>query len=214
MALVMPGQLHNESVVDSVTQAQPHNRHWTRDDYYKAADLGIFRPDEKLELIEGEVLVKVSPMGTKHAVSIYKATRELENITENQFIVRAQMPFVISEHTEPEPDICVAIFREDGYLEKHPEPSDIKLIIEVSDTTLQYDCVRKVVLYANANIPEYWIINLIDNRLEVRRNPETGFGYRSIATYNHNDLISPLFLPDTELLVSKLLPLPINNISM
>src|SRR5215467_387093 len=149
------------------TVAEPHVHLWTRDEYYKMANMGMFA-GKHVELIEGRI-IEMSPMGSLHATGVSLAGRRLERELGLGFFARWQMPLDFSELTEPEPD--VAIVRGDVRDYKDGHPKTAALIVEVAETSLTYDRTEKASLYARIGIPDYWILNLIDRQLEVRRLP-------------------------------------------
>lgn len=188
-------------------------RRWTREEYHRAGELGLLREDERLELIKGEIVQKVSPKKTPHSVATSKTIAALEDAFGLGFHARAQEPLVLPNDSEPEPDVLVVPGVPDDYLDEHPTASDARLVVEVSDTTLRYDRGTKAALYAEANITDYWIVNLRERRLEVYRDPvalPTGgpFGYRSVTLFLETNTVFPLAAPDAVLQVSDLLPMP------
>lgn len=146
---------------------------FTVEDYYKMADAGIIRPEDRVELIKGEI-IKMSPIRSRHAAAVDILTELLISQLRKQYAVRVQNPIRLENQTEPEPDLLIAKFRKDRYRSRHPRPDDVYLIIEVADSSLEYDREVKAALYAEAGIPEYWIVNLEDEQLEIYRQPEAG----------------------------------------
>lgn len=145
----------------------------TVDDYYKMAEFGILKPDERVELINGEI-IKMSPVNSRYAGHVRLMNRTLNFLIGTEAIISIQNPIRLNDKSEPEPDIAVLYPREDSYIESHPTADDIILLIEVSDSTLRYDRVQKAELYATENIQEYWIVNLQNKQLEVYQNPLDG----------------------------------------
>ena len=183
----------------------PRPRLWTTDEYYRAAELGIFKPEEKLELIRGEIL-HMSPQLKPHANGIMRADFLFMTFVDGKIrCVRVQLPITLSNNTEPEPDVAVVSGGLDDYETKHPSASDVLLLLEVSDKTLSYDRNRKAQIYAEDGIADYWLLNLRARQLEVRRDPQNGV-YQNQKTYNETESIAPLFAPQTPVLVSDLLP--------
>lgn len=135
-----------------------------REEYYKMAEVGILKPTDHVELINGEI-IEMSPIGSKHAASVHRLTRVLRNYLDDSLDIRNQSPIIVNDQTEPEPDIAIVRLREDDYAESHPNVSDIALIIEVSDSTIDYDRTTKAVLYAQAGISIYWVVDV--ERCEV-----------------------------------------------
>lgn len=156
-----------------MTQTAVQRRLFTVSDYYKMAEAGILSPDDRVELIRGEIL-KMSPIKSQHAGVINKLVKMLIRQLDDRATVAGQNPLHISKFSEPEPDIIVARFREDEYVERHPRPEDVFLLIEVADSSLAFDRKAKTPLYAQAGIPEYWIVNLNDRQIEIFRSPAEG----------------------------------------
>lgn len=156
-----------------MTKTAIQRRRFTVADYYKMADAGILMPSDRVELIHGEIL-KMSPIKSLHAGIVNKLASLLILALQGKAIVAIQNPLNIDADTEPEPDIVVARYRADSYTENHPTPEDVLLVIEVADTSLQYDRQVKVPLYAQAGIPEYWIVNIPEQQIAVFRQPVKG----------------------------------------
>ena len=160
------------------------------------ARLGILRPDERVELIHGEIIVK-PPHDPPHANGI----RRLSTIFSRRIVehgrdiaeVSVQLPMVASEHDAPEPD--VSLLRAGDYTDRHPQGGDILLAVEVSVTTLRYDRNVKVPLFAEAGIPEVWIVNFEEQVLEVYRELRDG-RYRQNLVFTAGEAISIALLPE------------------
>lgn len=182
----------------------PPRRRFTVAEYYQMAEAGILRPDERVELIKGEVRI-MSPQGPKHASSGSRADRWfIRNLSERAFI-RTQRPIHLSDDTEPEPDLVLAVFDEDDYAEHHPTPPEILLALEVSASSLRYDRDEKSLLYAQAGIIQYCILNLEARELEDYRDPSPD-GYRSKLTYLAGQSFNLVAFPEVNVTVSELLP--------
>jgi Uma2 family endonuclease len=180
-------------------------RRWTREEYYRAADVGLFRPEERLELLDGEILEKMSPQKPLHAAGILRVARVLTQAFGPSHHVRQQLPIVLNGRSEPEPDLVVAVGTEDDYLLEHPRPANVPLLVEVSDTTLRLDRGRKRRAYARAGIPEYWILNLRDRQLEVYRDP-SGSHYQNTTIMGQPESVTPRAVPLSSIRVADLLP--------
>jgi Uma2 family endonuclease len=153
-------------------------RQLTSTEYYGMMQSGIIREGERVELILGQIFT-IAAKGTRHTVSTTRLLKELLMLVGERTIVRCQDPITLPNNSEPEPDIVIARLRSDDYVNSHPSPEDIILVIEVADSTIKFDRDTKAPLYAAAGIGEYWIINLVDDRLEIYRQPE-GNIYTSI----------------------------------
>ena len=191
----------------SVTAPSP--RLWTREEYYKMAEAGVFRPDEHVELIGGRI-VTMSPQDSPHATALTLTAEELRTLFAAGYVVRRQLPLDLSPSSQPEPDIAVVRGNVRDYASAHPTTA--LLIVEVSESSLRFDRGEKASLYASAGIPEYWIVNLLDRRLEVYRDPVPmtgqpyGYGYRTGTHYFAADTVTPLAAPQGLIKVADLLP--------
>ena len=139
-------------------------------EYHRLGELGFFAPDERVELIRGEIII-MAAKGRLHSVCNSLLLEELVILLARRARLRVQEPIILSDDSEPEPDVVIARNRDDNYLSSHPEPADIFLVIEVSDSTLKYDRTTKLALYAEAGISNYWIFNLVDRQLEMHSEP-------------------------------------------
>ena len=179
-------------------------RRWTRREYHRAAELGLFRPDERLELLDGEIIQKMAP-GGPHAAVVSRTDRILAGAFGPGYHTRIQQPLILTNWSEPEPDVVVVPGTEFDYLPDHPKAADARLVAEVSDTTLRLDRGRKQAAYARPGVREYWIINLLHRQVEVYRDP-SGSRYRNVTVYSEQGAITPLTAPDVSVRVSDLLP--------
>jgi Uma2 family endonuclease len=177
-------------------------RRWTRDEYERMIRAGIFAPEERVELIDGEI-IRVSPPGPRHCTAIMLALEALRSAFGTRFQVRPQSPLALSDWSEPEPDISVVTGAPRDYRDQHPQTA--VLVVEVSDSSLRLDRERKSRLYARQGIAEYWILNIRENGLEVYREP-TIDGYKSIRAYERDHSIAPLGAPESPINVADLLP--------
>lgn len=184
-------------------------RQWTREEYLKMAEAGVFAPGERVELIEGEIIA-MTPQKGPHMTGITLVSEELRRAFGKGFVVRVQGPLNLGSLSEPEPDLAVVRGSPRDYRDAHPTTAI--LVVEVSDTTLELDRLQKASLYARAGIPEYWILNLPERVLEVYRNPATlpdralGYGYRSSQRLDATASVAPLASPTTGIAVVDLLP--------
>lgn len=189
-------------------------RCWTREEFALAAERGIFKPEERLELIEGDIYPKMCPQNSPHAVTIRLVEIALNRIFTTGFDVRGQLPLALGARSQPEPDVAVVegSVRDD----ETAHPTTAVLVVEVADATLAQDRTMKASLYALAGIPEYWIVNLIDRVVEVYRQPapmaDQSFGhhYRSITRHTETESFAPLTTPEGVISVTDLLPRPTN----
>ena len=179
--------------------AQAHR--FTRSDYYRMLDTGILTEDSAVELIEGEV-VTLSPQNHRHAYSITLLTGILVRAFGEGYHVRVQLPICIDEFTEPEPDLAVVTHRQLADAPEHPR--EAVLLVEIADSSLAYDRIKKSRIYARAAFPEYWVVNLPEQNLLVHRGPGPN-GYQEMRTYTAQETVRPLLLPNTSLALSAFL---------
>jgi Uma2 family endonuclease len=153
-------------------QPQPMRLRFSVDEYYQMIELGMLKNYEKAEIIEGELIKKMT-IGDRHAAIVNSLTRFFVKNVSDDVLVSVQNPVRLSDYNEPEPDVVLADLRKyDG--KRHPRPSEIILIVEVSDSTLKYDRDVKLALYAEAEVPEVWIVNLPNDIIEVHQKPSVG----------------------------------------
>ncbi len=162
------------------------------DEYHRMIEAGVFEEDEYLELVEG-VLVTMTPQTVQHARAIQRLSRMFFLGLGTEFVIRVQLPLTLGMHSEPEPDLAVVTEEEANRTDRHP--SDALLVVEVSLESLEKDRDVKGALYASAGIPEYWIVDLGDRSVEVRRDPdEENARYRSSTIITEGEL-APTNLP-------------------
>jgi len=184
-------------------------RRWTRKEYARLGECGIFDHDEPVELIGGDLIVS-EPKGTAHATAVGLVQDALRVAFGPGWTVRAQAPVALDEESEPEPDVAVVPGDPREYRDEHP--SQAALLVEVSESSLVLDRWRKGSLYARAGVRDYWIVNLIDYVLEVYREPlhdvsgPFGWRYGTVETLTSDATVSPLAKPETHLRVAELLP--------
>lgn len=181
-------------------------RRWTRAEYERLVAQGFFGPDERLELLDGEI-VTMTPQLSAHATAVRKTTRALERVFAQGYDVRPQLPLALGAYSEPEPDVAVVPGEPDDYARAHP--TSALLVVEVAESSLRLDRQRKGPIYAAAGIAEYWIVNLEDRRLEVYREPvhrPDGVEYRLIQRLSLDESLSPLAAPTAIVAVDTLFP--------
>ena len=185
------------------TQPQPRRLRFTVDEYYKMIELGMLRDYEKAEIIEGELIQKM-PIGKRHSAVVEKLNEILRDELGKSVSLRNQQPVRFGEYNEPEPDLAVLQRREDFYSDNKPAPKDVLLLIEVSDATLKYDRDTKLALYAEAEIPEVWIINLPNDIIEIHTKPSNSI-YQLTKIFKCGEIIESEILPDLKPAVDKIL---------
>lgn len=192
-----------------MARAAVRTRHWSRIEYERLIELGVFHENERLELLGGQLVVR-EPQGSPHAVAIELCEDAIRAAFGAGWRVRVQLPVALDEDSEPEPDLSIVAGKPRDSRGEHP--SRPALIIEVAESTLDFDRQEKGSLYARAGIAEYWIVNLIDRVLEVSRQPTPdsaapfGWTYRERHSLGPASSISPLAHPDARITVADLLP--------
>jgi Uma2 family endonuclease len=185
------------------------SKRWTRAQYERAIECGIFRDDERLELLDGVLVVK-EPQGEPHAAAIDLVALALRRVFGEGWLVRQQVHFASGRLSRPEPDVYVVPGSPRDY--RRIAPRTPALIVEVSQSRLAFDRRRKSAIYARAGVQDYWIVNLVESVVEVRRDPgllappARARGYRSIETFRAPAVIAPLAAPDARIAVADLLP--------
>ena len=187
-----------------ITEAPFTLRKWTVEEYHKLGEIGFFHPEERVELIEGNI-IKMSAKGTAHTSALGRADRLFQDLFNNLAWVRVQDPIALDDNSEPEPDITLVIIDPLDYATHHPTPSEIYLIIEVADSSLTYDREVKAKIYARSGIADYWVLNVNDRQLHVFREPAEN-GYQSELILGENGSISPLHFPAVNIAIPEMLP--------
>jgi Uma2 family endonuclease len=179
-------------------------RRFTVDEYRRMADAGILDEDDRVELLDGQI-IEMTPIGPPHRACVNRLNGLLARLAANtRATLSIQNAVVLGRHDAPEPDVAVLRYRADGYLTPDPGPDDTLLLIEVADSSLQHDRHEKVPRYAAAGIPEAWLVNLPGEAVEIYRNPQEGH-YRDIRTARRGEAIAPLAFPDLILQVDDVL---------
>lgn len=178
----------------------PTRRRFTVEEYHQMAEAGILREDDRVELIDGEI-IQMPPVGGPHAGHINRFARRLWRAFDDVAIITVQNPVHLNDENEPEPDIALVKLRDDEYTGSHPTPVEIYVLIEVADSSVVYDRRVKALLYAQANIPEYLLLDLTQMAIIVLRDP-TPEGYASAVTLHRGDQWAPLAFPDRAIAVT------------
>jgi Uma2 family endonuclease len=173
---------------------QLQKRLFTVREYHLMDEAGIFGEDDRVELIEGEIIVRAA-IGTRHASCVKRLVAEFSELDRRLAILGVQNPIQLTERTEPQADVVLLQFRADYYSTAHPRPDEVLLLVEVSDSTVDFDRDVKVPNYARSGIQEVWLWDLEENCLEVYRNP-TGNSYSSMQKLGRNQQVSPLAFPE------------------
>jgi Uma2 family endonuclease len=185
---------------------QGEKKHFTVEEYRRMAEAGIFAEDDRVELIEGEVF-RTSPIGSRHAASVKRLNRLLNQLAGREALVGVQDPIVLDDFSEPEPDIALLKPRKDFYAQEHPTAQDVLLIIEIADTSSQHDRGVKLPAYARSGIPEVWIADLSADAVECHAEPANG-AYRNTRSYKRGEMIIFRPLPNVAVEVEQILGPP------
>ena len=178
-------------------------RRFTVEQYQQMAAAGIFNEDDRIELIEGEI-VEMSPIGPSHSACVSRLIQLIQQQIGSSLIIRVQDPIRLSNRSEPQPDVALVQPRADFYAGGHPEPEDVVLLVEVADSSLSYDRDLKLPLYARAGIAEVWLVCLLPQTVEVFRAPsESGYGERREA--RRGESVAALNIPGVVLSVAEIL---------
>ena len=162
-------------------------RLFTRKEYHQLAEKGILDPDERVELIRGEIIT-MSPIGKNHASIVDRLSYWLNKNLSDDYIIRVQSPFTLDKYSEPEPDLLILPYREDFYREKGVQARDVLLLIEVAHSSLKKDTFIKLPLYAEHGIPEVWIIDVESSVVNRYTKPE-GNAYRNHQVLQSTDTL-------------------------
>jgi Uma2 family endonuclease len=177
---------------------------FTVQDYHRMAEAGIFHEDDRLELLEGEI-VEMPPIGPGHAGGVKRLMNSFLPLqVESKAIISVQDPIRLGEHSEPQPDLALLKPRPDFYAHEHPSPEDVFLVVEVMDSSTSYDREVKVPLYARFGIPETWLMDVEQGLIEMYRDPNPE-GYRQVRTLRRGERLSPQAFPELSVTVDALL---------
>ncbi len=176
---------------------------FTVDDYYQMGKTGILREDDRVELINGEI-IQMSPIGGSHAYCVNMLVKLFSSLYQQNYMLCVQNPIHLNEYNEPQPDFVIVDPSDLAHTKRHPQPEDILLLIEVSDSTVKYDKQVKIPLYAEFGIKEAWCLDLNNSTLETFRQP-TPTGYQAIQTYQSNQPVSPLAFPGMQMTTEQIM---------
>jgi Uma2 family endonuclease len=179
-------------------------KYWTVQDYHQMSELGILDPNERTELIAGQIVL-MTAKGTPHVVTLQLLASHLQEQIGGIALIRTQDPIRLDNFSEPEPDLAIVKGTILDYAQQHPNPEDVYLVVEVADSTLKQDCEVKDKLYARSSIPEYWVVDIKNRQVQIFRNPTpTGYTSQLILTEVHS--VSPLAFPEIVLSIGSILP--------
>jgi len=193
-------------MAEAARDARTYPLRWTVSEYFGLVHRGVLRPNDRVELLEG-LIVAMSPQNPRHATAISLANRVLQARVGDRAVVRIQLPLVLGAHSAPEPDVAVVPGRVLDYAEMHPTTA--LLVVEIADSSLVQDRLTKAAMYARGGIPEYWIVNLVDDRIELFRKPVPSKSrYARVSAASRGERIELVAFAVTTVAVDDLLPPP------
>lgn len=167
------------------------------------AETGVLKPDARVELLDGKI-IDMSPIGPFHGGLVKRLSRFFNIKAKGRWVISTQDPLHLDDHSEPEPDVMLLKPSPDDYTNRHPRPDDVFLLIEVSDSTIDFDREEKLPAYGRAGISEVWLVNLNDETIEIYREPHfTGYGHKTVL--RAGDHAAPLAFSDAVIDVAELL---------
>jgi Uma2 family endonuclease len=178
-------------------------KRFTADEYQQMGQVGILSEDDRVELIDGEIIA-MTPIGPRHCASVDRMTRAFVTKAGESAIVRMQGSVRLNFQSEPEPDLVLLRPRTDFYASAHPGPADILLIVEIAQTSIDYDRDFKGPFYARNAVHEYWLADLNEKVLKCFSTPRNG-AYQTVRQYERGQSVAPLLLPDCVIPVDDLL---------
>ena len=181
-------------------------RHIDVDEYYRMAEVGILRPDERVELLNGRI-VQMPPISPRHAYVVSSLHEALLTALCGRAVVSCRAPVRLNRISEPEPDVRIVVGPHERYAHAHPNPRDALLLVEVSDSTLAHDKGEKLEAYARASVLEYWVVDLVHERVDVYADPE-GERYDAHRIVGRGEFIAPQAFPNDSIAVDDILPPP------
>lgn len=176
---------------------------FTVDEYHRMGEAGIFHEDDRVELIDGQVL-EMTAIGPGHVACVVRLTDQLAPLTDRGLSLSVQNPLVLADRSEPLPDLAVLRRPADSSRQSLPTHEDALLVIEVADTSLEHDRDTKIPLYARAGIPEVWLVDLRAGRIAVYRDPGLD-GYRDVSMVTRGGTLTATAIPGLELNADELL---------
>lgn len=184
------------------TFVEARKRLFTRDEYYRMGETGIFDPDERLELLAGEVFAAPHPT-PRHAAAVSILSERLILALDRRAITRVRGPVVLDERSEPLPDLALLTWRDDFYRSGHPRPGDMHLVVEVTDGWMLRNGVDKLALYASCGIPEVWTVDVAARRVESARGP-SATGYAVTTAHEPGVRLAPQAFPDVAIDIAEI----------
>lgn len=182
---------------------QPARKLFTTAEYHQMIEAGVIKEDDRVELFNGEI-IEMSPIGPRHASHVDRLNEILTAKFRKFAIVRVQSPITLGDYSEPQPDLTLLKRRADFYASGHPTPADVLIVIEVSDSTVEKDHRAKIPAYAQAGIPEAWLIDLVEDRIEVHSNPYNNV-YQEVRIIQRGQKVISNTLPQLKLKADEVL---------
>ncbi|ERT09974.1 restriction endonuclease family protein [Lyngbya aestuarii BL J] len=182
---------------------QQLKRRFTISEYHQMAEVGILTPSDRVELINGEI-IEMSPIGKRHAACVNRLNQLFSQSLGDRILISVQNPILLNNLSEPQPDIALLQPRSDFYASGHPQASDIFLIVEVADSSINYDQEVKIPLYSASGITEVWLIDLNQNILQVYQQP-TPNNYQIIQQFQPENSLSSLAFPENNFRVDQMI---------
>jgi Uma2 family endonuclease len=179
-------------------------RRLTVAEYYRMGEAGIFAPEERVELLDGQ-LIQMPPGGPPHAYSVDRVTSVFHKRFDDRAYIRAQNPVTLDTWSEPEPDVMLCALPEGQYAVAHPKPSQVLLVVEVAASSLRYDAGAKLRAYALRGVREYWIVDVERGHVDVYREP-SGERYEKHERAGRGRSVAPLAFPEDAIAVNDILP--------
>ncbi|MCS6803087.1 MAG: Uma2 family endonuclease [Chloroflexota bacterium] len=183
--------------------AEPRPRRFTVAEYHRMGRVGILRPDERTELLDG-IVVAMTPVSDSHAAAVKRTNHFFGRRVPEDVIVSVQDPIRLDDLNEPQPDVALLRPRADFYARATPTAEDVLLLVEVAVHSLEYDLGPKAAAYAKAGIRDYWVADLDAGQLIILRLPAQS-GYQSVTRLQRGETVAPLALPDLTVPVEAIL---------
>jgi len=171
---------------------QPARKLFTTTEYHQLIETGVLKEDDRFELLNGEI-IEISPIGPRHAACVNRMNTLLSDKARKRAVVSIQNPMTLSDYSEPQPDFALLKPKADFYASAHPTPADALVIIEVADSNVETDRRNKIPTYAFAGVREVWLIDLVNDRIEVHSNPFKGVYQEVRIIQRGQNLTSPSF---------------------
>ena len=185
------------------TISAPARRRFTVAEYYAMADAGILSENDRVELLDGDVIV-MPPIGDWHAASVKLFNNTMVPALRGRAMIAVQDPVRLDDDSEPQPDVMLLQWRDDFYRNGHPGPADVLLLIEVADSSVEFDRTVKLAAYARAGIPEVWIVARAERRIEAYAEP-AGNEYATVRCFGPGETVAPQAFPDITLEVNRVI---------